>query len=478
MSMAPANSLPPGPRLPMPAQTLLAVFATERFAAHCRRRYDSMVSLKIAGVGEVVSVWDADLIKTVFTGDPEQWRAGEANARFLSAPAGRNSVLVLDGAPHLRMRRMVLPPFHGEAVRKYEELIARATMAEVERWPVGEQFPIHPHMQAIALEVILRAVIGVRDERRLEHLRPLLARVAGANLFAFWAEGAYPRVAASPIASRLPWLAARREVDRLLYEEIAAHRADPNGRDDVLALLIAAGGGSPSRCGDDAGAGASPALPSGSNAERVQQERPLSDEELRDQLATLLVAGHETTATALAWSFERLLRHPRCLRRLQEEIAAGDGEAYLEAIVNETLRVRPVIDQAVRKLASPVRLAGYTLPAGTVVAASILGVQLSESYEAPEEFRPERFLERSAPAYALIPFGGGVRRCVGASFAVMEMKTILRTVLERVELRAPSVRPERPVRWRRFTVSPARGARVIVTARRPVPVPVPVPTRS
>jgi cytochrome P450 len=480
MSMAPASSLPPGPRLPMPAQTLLAVFSTERFAAHCRRRFDSMVSLKIAGLGDVVSVWDAELIKTVFTGDPEQWRAGEANARFLSAPAGRSSVLVLDGAPHLRMRRMVLPPFHGEAVRKYEELIAEATAAEVERWPVGEVFPIHPRMQAIALEVILRAVIGVRDERRLERLRPLLARVAGANLFAFWAEGAYPRVAASPIASRLPWLAARREVDRLLYEEIAAHRADPDGRDDVLALLMAAGAGAPSRSGDDAGedaSPASPASPSGLAPEGVQ-ERPLSDEELRDQLATLLVAGHETTATALAWSFERLLRHPRCLRRLQEEIAAGDGEAYLEAVVNETLRVRPVIDQAVRKLASPVRLAGYTLPAGTVVAASILGVQMSESYDAPEEFRPERFLERSAPAYALIPFGGGVRRCVGASFAVMEMKTILRTVLERVELQAPSPRPERPIRWRRFTVSPSRGARVIVTARRPVPVPAGSPARS
>ncbi len=208
-----------------------------------------------------MSVWDADLIKTVFTGDPEQWRAGEANARFLSAPAGRSSVLVLDGAPHLRMRRMVLPPFHGDAVRTYEELIAGATAAEVERWAVGVQFPIHPRMQAIALEVIMRAVIGVRDERRLERLRPLLARVAGANLFAFWAEGAYPRVAASPIASRLPWLAARRQVDTLLYEEIAAHRADPDGRDDVLALLMAASVGPHSPSGEDA----PPASPSGSS---------------------------------------------------------------------------------------------------------------------------------------------------------------------------------------------------------------------
>lgn len=429
--------LPPGPGFPMPVQTLLAIFFTERFTAYCLRRFDSLVTVRVAGMGTVVSVFDPELIKAVFTGDPDQWHAGQANARFLEAPAGASSVLVLDGERHLRMRRLLLPSFHGDAVRAHTELIGTLTAAEVERWPVEQPFAVHPRMQAITLEVILHAVIGVRDEQRLARLRTLLPRVAGANLFAFWAEGAMPGLANSALGSRLPWIAARREVDRLLREEIAAHRANPEGREDILALLMAAGS---------------------------EDGSPLNDEELRDQVMTLLVAGHETTATTLAWCFERLRRHPRCLERLQEEIAGDAGDAYLDAVVNETLRTRPVIDQAVRTLTSPTEIGGCVLPAGTTVAASILGVQLSESYEAPEEFRPERFLDRPPPPYALIPFGGGVRRCVGASFAFMEIKTILRTTLERVRLQPTNQKPERPVRWRRFTVTPSRGGRLRIGA--------------
>jgi cytochrome P450 family 135 len=281
--------------------------------------------------------------------------------------------------------------------------------------------------------------VGVREERRRSRLRELLRQVAGANVFAFWAEGAMPGLAASALGSRLPWIAARRVADRLIYEEIAEHRARPDGREDVLAMLIA--------------------------AEREDGTR-LTDTELRDQVMTLLAAGHETTATTLAWCFERLSRHPGCLRRLERELASGqDGDAYLEAVINETLRTRPVIDQALRRLTEPTQLGSYTLPAGTVVTASILGVQLSGVYEQPEEFRPERFLGRSPPPYALIPFGGGARRCAGASFAMMEIRTILRTTLERVRLLPSTERPERPVRWRRFTVSPSRGGRIAVASR-------------
>ncbi len=452
------TQLPPGPAWPMPLQTFLAIFLTERFNEYIGAHFDGIVTLRIAGLGEVVSTGDPELVKAIFNGDPEAWVAGEANAKFLQAPAGPSSVLVIDGSEHLRMRRLLLPPFHGEAVRAHAELIARVAAEEVARWPLGEELALHPRMQAITLEVILRAVIGVRDERRLQRLRGLLGHIAGANLFAFWAEGAHPRLAAGPLASRLPWIAARREADALIHEEIAAHRADPDGREDVLAMLIAARG-EETRDGRAGG-------------------RALSDAELRDQVATLLVAGHETIATALAWCFERLVRNPRCLSRLREEIAADGGEDYLEAVVNETLRVRPVVDQAVRKLKRPTELGGYTLPRGTFVAASILAVHLSQQYEDPEEFRPERFLGRPAPPYALIPFGGGVRRCVGASFAVMEMKTILRTVLERIELRAARSRPERPIRWRRFTVSPSRGARVVVSARREPAAAQPRPRRE
>lgn len=431
--------MPPGPSWPMPLQTFMSIFFLDRFAAYCRSHFSSLVTLRIAGLGEVVTAWDPELIKVLFTGDPDALHAGEANATVLLAATGPDSVLVLDGERHLRMRRLLLPPFHGEAVRSHRNLIAELAAAEVERWPVGEEFAVHPRMQSLTLEAILRTVIGVSDEQRLARLRTLLKRTTGANLFAFWAEGAYPRLTAGLLGSRLPWVAARRETDELLYEEIAAHRAEREGREDVLALLMSAGG---------------------------QDERPLTDAELHDQLTTLLVAGHDTTAAALAWCFELLVHHPSALERLQDELAGSDGdETYLDAVVNETLRIRPVIDAAVRKLARPVELGGYTLPAGTIVAASILGVQHSDAYEEPEEFRPERFLERPALPFTLIPFGGGVRRCLGASFAVMEMKTILRTVIGHAALRAPTHRPERPVRWRRFTVLPARGGRVIVTAR-------------
>ncbi len=297
----------------MTIQTLLGIFFAERFAAYCLRSFDGLVTLRIAGMGTVVSVFDPELIKQLFTGDPDVWRAGEANARFLEAPAGARSVLVLDGEEHMRVRRMLLPPFHGEAVRSHGELIASLTAAEVEAWPVGTPFAVHPRMQAITLEVILQAVIGVRDEQRLQRLRALLPRVAGANLFAFWAEGALPGLARSALGSRLPWIAARREISRLLDEEIVAHRAEPQGREDVLAMLIGAAN---------------------------DRDVPLSDDELRDQVMTLLVAGHETTAATLAWCFERLVHNPACLQRLHEEIAHGDGEAYLDAVVNETLRMR------------------------------------------------------------------------------------------------------------------------------------------
>jgi cytochrome P450 len=435
---APAPELPP--KLPWPSaiQSLANVFFMERLVRYDLRRFDGIARMHPLGVGEVVTVWDPELIKLVFTGDPEVLRAGEANARVI-ASAGPSSVLALDGERHLRMRRLLSTPFHGEAVRTYRRLVEEVTDAEVATWPVGEEFPIHPRMQRITLEVILRAVIGVRDPHRRERLRALLGTSLQANQFAFMAEVASPGLAGSALGRRLPWIRARREAAPLLYEEIAAHRADPDGRDDILAHLIAVR--------DDAG-------------------RELTDTELHDQLLTLLSAGHETSATTLAWCFERILRHPHVLARLKDELECDPDCPYLQAVINETLRTRPVLDAVWRKLASPVQLGRYTIPAGSTVVASIIGVQSSEAYADPEQFRPERFLDRPPPSYALIPFGGGTRRCAGASFATMEMKTVLRTVLERVELRAPTNRPERPNRLKRFTTVPSRGARVIVTARR------------
>jgi cytochrome P450 family 135 len=437
VAVAHSPGLPPGLRWPAIVQSLAVMFFTESLVRHDLRRFDGLMTFRALGFGEMVVVWDPGLIKQLFTGDPEVLRAGEANARVVGS-ASPSSVLALDGERHLRMRRLLSPPFHGEAVRRYRSLVAQVAAAEVDSWPIDEPFAIHPRMQAITLEVILRAVIGVRDSSRRERLRAFLARALGASAIAFMAEGTYPSLANSAIGARLPWLRARRQADRLLYGEIAAHRAAPDDRDDILALLIAA---------------------------RDEQGQGLSDQELHDQLLTLLTAGHETSASTLAWCFERLVRHPDALTRLRQEIGRGETDRYLEAVINETLRVRPVVDAVWRKLASPLRLDGYELPAGTTVAVSIIGAQRSSAYTDPRVFRPERFLDQQPPPYTLIPFGGGARRCVGASFAMMEMKTILRTVLERVELRSPAERSERPNRWRRFTTTPGRGGRVIVTAK-------------
>jgi cytochrome P450 family 135 len=248
-----------------------------------------------------------------------------------------------------------------------------------------------------------------------------------------------PWVLDSPLARRHKSMRIRPEVDRLLFAEIAEHRREPEGRDDILALLVEA---------------------------RDEEGRPLSDEELRDQLVTLLLAGHETTATGLAWAFERVLRHPAVLRRLREP---GD-EDYLDAVVKETLRVRPVIDSVWRKLTAPADVAGYRLPAGTLVMPAISLVQRSSAFAAPDEFRPERFLEDSPPPYTFIPFGGGPRRCIGASFALMEMRTVIRAVLDRVELAAAGSRPE-GTRVHHVTLVPSAGGRVVVTAPRPAPIP-------
>jgi cytochrome P450 len=427
--------LPPASWWPSVAQAVASLWFTERYVRWGVRSFQSPRTHRLVGLGEYVSVWDPQQIKELFTADRDCVRAGEANARVLGHVAP-SSLLVLDGERHVRMRRLMSPPFHGDAVRRYKDVIGELAAAEVRRWPVGEAFAIHPRMQAITVEVILRAVIGVRDPVRLARLRSLLPRVARASLLAFVAETNRPRLAEGWIGARLPWLRARRAADVLLYEEIAAHRADSDGREDVLALLIAA---------------------------RDESGEPLSDAELRDQLWTLLIAGQETTATALAWCFERLLRHPAALALLQDEL---DSDAHLDAVINETLRVRPPLDGASRKLSAPVQIGGYLLPAGTLVVASIIGAHQSDAFPEPEQFRPERFLGQSPPPHTLIPFGGGSRRCLGASFALMEMRTILRTVLAQVELRTPTERPERPVRTRRVTTYPAKGGRVIVTARR------------
>jgi cytochrome P450 family 135 len=434
--------LPPGTRLPRLAQSALWAIYPGALSRYCRRRYGPTFTLRPLGIGDVVVVTQPEAIRQVFTGDREVLRAGEANA-VMGPIVGRHSLLTLDGERHIRHRRLVSPPFHGEAVRTYGERVAEIAASEVDRWPMGKEFAIRPHMQAITLEVILRTVVGVSDERRMERLRALLRKITQVGVAEMWIVWAYPHLIDHPVVKRLSTLRLLPEVDRLLYEEIAAHRAAPDGREDVLALLLGA---------------------------RDEDGEGFSDEELRDHLITLLVAGHETTTTALAWCFERLLRHPRAYARLQNEVQEGVEERYLEAVLNETLRVRPVIDAVWRKLSAPVEVAGWLLPAGATVMPSIEIVQHSDAFADAGAFCPERFLDGSPPQYTFIPFGGGARRCVGASFAMMEMRAIVRTVLQRVSLRAPRAKSER-VKVHHITLVPARGGRVIVTGRSQAPRP-------
>jgi cytochrome P450 family 135 len=431
-----SRGLPPGPRLPEVVQSLMLWTSIDRFLEGCARRYGPVFTAKIAPMGTLVYVTDPAEIKRIFTGDTSVFHAGEANATVLERIMGRHSVLIVDDEEHLRQRRRMLPPFHGESVRRYSEVIEQVTREEMARWPRATAFALHPRMHAIALEVILRAVIGVEEPARLAQLRSLLPQLGELNIVLLFS-WAWPRLNAFG-----PWRKyerLRHEIDEVLYDEIRRRRAAPDleRREDILSLLIRGSGG----------------------------EEPMTDEELRDQLITLLLAGHETTATGLAWAFERLLRHPHALARLEHEIAAGE-DAYLDAVVKETLRVRPVIFDVARKLKAPAEVAGYTLPAGVTVMPAVGIVQRSrERWAGPREFRPERFLEGQPEPYTWIPFGGGTRRCLGAAFATVEMKTVLRTVLSELELRADRPEPER-VRMRHITLVPSRGARAIATVRR------------
>ena len=392
-----------------------------------RERYGDVFSSHFPFFGRVVYVADPALVKEVFTGDPAVFHAGEANATVLGDALGEHSLLTLDEGRHLSQRKLLLPPFHGEAVRRYVEVMAEATAREVERWPVGRTFALRPRMQAITLDVILRAVFGVRDGRRMDLFRQRIPRLGELSSALDWL----------PFTTAGRFRRAVEAVDELLYAEIAERRARGGEGDDVLSLLLSA---------------------------RHEDGSPISDVELRDELMTLLTAGHETTATGLSWAFERLLRTPRVMERL---VASLDDEDYLDAVVKETLRVRPVVVDVARKLTRDVEVAGWRLPPGTLVLPAIAAVHARpDLYPDPFELRPERFLDGGAESYAWIPFGGGVRRCIGASFAQVEMRVVLREVLRRVRLRAPSRRPERG-RVRHVTVVPARGCRVVVEERLP-----------
>jgi cytochrome P450 len=431
-------ALPPEPSWSPLSQTLRWAFRPLAFLAECRRRYGNSFSIRFQGFERpMVLISDPEAIRALYT---ERANGLPPGRNVILEPIlGPRSVLLLEGSEHLARRKLMLPPFHGERMRAYEETVRSAVGAEIDSWPLGAPFPIHARMQAITLEVILRAVFGVHEGPRLDRLRPMLSTVLQ--------ETSSPRAQLVGLALRRfndrgPWQRFERqlrEVDELMFAEIAEHRARPDlaEREDILAMLMTA---------------------------EFEDGSTMDDQELRDQLMTLLLAGHETTATALAWTFDLLLRHTEVLGRLREELAAG-SEDYLRATISESLRLRPVLPLAGRRLTVPLQVGDLDLPAGTDVTPAIWLTHTREDlYPEPFAFRPERFLEGKPDSYAWIPFGGGVRRCLGATFAEFEMRIVLREVLERTSLRKANPAPERTGR-RNITLSPKDGTPVVLESR-------------
>jgi cytochrome P450 len=425
--------LPPGPRAPAAVNMARLVQRPLESLVGWRERYGDVytVPLLVFGVGVYVS--DPEAIREMLTGDQSDLHAGEANAP-LAPVLGDKSVLILDGREHLRQRRLLLPPFQGSAIQGFRTVIREVAEAEVDRWRAGDRFVMRERIRALTFEVIVRAVFGVTERERIERLRSALVSVLDMQAV-FVLPGALRR----DLGRWSPWGRFQRRLkaaDALLYEEIARRRSesDLEERTDVLSLLLRA---------------------------RDEEGRAMTDIELRDELMTMLLAGHETTATGLAFAFDLLPRNPRALSRLRDELD-GDDDTYLDAVVTETLRLRPVIDAAERTLTKPRTIGGWDLPAGIRVYPAIAVVHLREDlYPQPYEFRPERFIEGEAESYSWLPFGGGIRRCIGAALAQAEMAEVIRTVVSRVDFEPTRPDPE-PVVMRGITLVPRHGTPVLV----------------
>jgi cytochrome P450 len=401
------------------------------------RRYGDSFTLSILPVGQLVVVTDPAALRKLFTGDPSIFRAGEATARLLPA-LGAGSILLADGEEHLRRRRRLLPLFHGESLASQADSIAEIAERELGRWPVGRRLPVLPRMRWIAFQVIARLVLGSVEPGRTAELQARLTRMlSGTSILASW----YPWPARRG-ATRGPWAAFERRVgavDELLLEQIRARgaalaRAEPG---NALSLLL---------------------------SDHGEPSQVLSERELCDELRSLLIVGHETTASALAWALAELARAPAVLERLLAELEGGDRR-YLEALIEETLRLHAPVVDAVRLFAEPVELGGFALPAGTIVLAALpLVHRRPELYADPGSFRPERFLERRPDPYSFVPFGGGLRRCLGAALALHELRIVLPLILQRFRLRPARPEPER-ARLVGTMLVPERGAELILERR-------------
>jgi cytochrome P450 len=432
------TALPPGPRLPAAAQAYLLAFHNIAFLSACRRRHGETFTLRLAGGHTLVCFSSPEAARDIFAAAPDQLTAGDVNAHDLGPVLGPGSLLLLDGSRHLEERRLMLPPFHGERLRTHAELIAAVTRHQLGSWPRHTPLALWGRMRAITLEVILRAVFGLEGER-LTRLRGAVADLLGFAGHRLLVMPAFRR----DLGPLTPWrrfVAVRARVRDTVLASIGERRAAGGGdaRGDILSVLLGA---------------------------RRQDGSALTDEEVCDELLTVLVAGHETTAAALAWSFDLLLHHPAVLEQLIAELEQ-DGDALLDAVIRESLRLRPVVPEIGRHLRVPASIGGVELPRGVVAVLSIHLLQhRSDLYPEPLAFRPERFLGRRTDPHAWLPFGGGTRRCLGAAFATMEMRVVLRTVLTSVRLRA-AARSLQPARRQVVTLVPRHEVRVLVEGPR------------
>jgi cytochrome P450 len=427
----PAPAMPPGPRTPGPVQTLEWMYRPTSFVESCRRRYGDIFSLRLGPGRNTVVVAEPAAARQVMRGDPAVFRAGDANG-ILKPVVGPASLLVLDGEEHVRHRRILLPAFGANHGPAFAETVEAATHERLATWRAGETVKLQREMEAISLDAILRLALGPGPDDRLEQFRALVPDMMRRCASPFTLLPYFRRELGgiTPYARLQEVLG---ELDGLFLDAIVERQASPTENvSDCLSLLCAA---------------------------TDEDGTPLSNRQIRDELLTMIMAGYETTTSALAWTFERLLRSPEVMSRLQDEIAQGRDE-YLDAVVKEVLRLRPVVPVLARKVREEVALNGYTIPSGSVLMVSIYLLHRDPAlHPDPAEFRPERFLDGESEPW--LPFGGGVRRCLGASFAQLEMKVVIREVLAAARLQALDPADE-PVARRRFTFAPAHEARATV----------------
>jgi cytochrome P450 len=439
--------LPPGPRLPRALQGVGFWTRALPFLERCRARYGRRFTIRLPFAPPFVMITDPEEVKQIYTAPADVLHPGEG-ARVLEPVVGKHSVILLDESAHMEQRKLMLPAFHGERMERLQDLVAEVTEREVAAWAPEPELELHPRMQRLTLEVILRAVFGLDEGERLDALRARLGQMlrygdSPMTLFGPPSERAERLLnRAGPLRG---FVDLREQVDELIFGLVHERRAEAGERNDVLSMLIDA---------------------------RHEDDSPMSDQELRDELLTLLVAGHETTASSLAWTFERLVRAPAALQRLVSAVDSADSEAYVTATLQEALRSRPVLpNTAPRLVVKPIEVGGWHYePGACLVANGYLIHHDPEIYPDPYSFRPERFLDNPPGTYTWIPFGGGRRRCLGASFALLEMRVVLPAVLRAYEVRAAEGSPEL-ARRRNITIIPSAGARMRLRARAASPDP-------